>query len=165
MVKELQTEAEALIKRAADVHLTGKPGTPASYEQLEKDLQITLPSWYKELFTGYPLCGLEIGWKDEDDEVWFLEIADTDRVKHEGLRKNPGSSILKNGYICLGADSSDMEEPYYISIYEGEDPPVYQIFRDLSDDPAEILDIARVRAADTLSSFFRNAFFIYDGEV
>ncbi len=109
-----------------------------------------------------PLCGIEIGWKvdpldGDTNEVNWLILSDARNIRSESLECYPGLAILSRGFINIGSCSLGSGDPYFISSEEGDDPPVYQVYHDVSDEADVILAEGRTVVAESLSRFFRDA--------
>ncbi|WP_419180551.1 SMI1/KNR4 family protein [Bacillus salipaludis] len=74
----------------------------------------------------------------------------------EATKLYPGITLLDKGYLCIGYDALGTGDQIYISLDEGENPPVYQIYHDVSEQPDEILSAKRL-IANSLSELFNNA--------
>jgi hypothetical protein len=135
MQKKVIQAAQDLVSRAGKRGLTV---TPADFDALAVELGISIPPWFRELFTTVPICGLELGWqafepKGDFDGVAIIEWADADGIRSESLECHPGCAIRESGYINVGGDPTGGGDPYFISVYDGDDPPLYQIYHDISD--------------------------------
>jgi hypothetical protein len=115
-----------------------------------------------ELLTAIPLGGLEIGWqayepKDDYDGVEWIELSDASGIRSESIECYPGLAILPAGYINIGSCSGGSGDPYFISVDEGDDPPVYQVYHDVGDTAEAILTEGRRCVASSLSLLFQTA--------
>ena len=155
------SEASALIVRANANGHRGFTGNPADWNDINKELGGVIPTWYIELVTTIPLAGLEIGWQEPgheqpDDTIYWAEWFDAQNARLEALELHPGKSILSHGYLCV-ADGNGTGDQYFISLRDGEDPPLYQIDHETDEDAEEILTKGRYLVASALSGFFRGA--------
>ena len=155
------SEALDLVARADANGHSGFVESAAEWNQVSRELGGVIPTWYIELVTTVPLIGLEIGWQEQaheqpDDAIYWVEWLDAQNVRSEALDLHPGNSILSQGYFCVGS-SSCAGDQYFISIHDGDDPPLYQIDHETNEDMEEILTKGRDLVASSLSEFFRSA--------
>lgn len=154
--------AHALAQRAAS---SGKRARTLSIEDvalLTRTLGTSYPTWLADLLMTVPLCGLELGWqapapKQDDDHVRWLGWCDAEGIISESVECYPGLAILTLGYINVASCSIGSGDPYFISIHEGSDPPLYQIFHDVSDRGELIISEGRELVSSSLSQFFDRA--------
>lgn len=162
MQREVLESARALTDRAA---MIGRRGTTASRSELDRlivELAIPCPEWLRELFETVPLSGLELQWQafepDGDyDGVAIVEWSDVRGIRSESLECFPGCVIRNEGYANVGGDAGGGGDPYFVNVYEGIDPPLYQVYHDVSDQAAKIIADARRVVSPKLSEFFRSA--------
>jgi hypothetical protein len=131
-------------------------------DRLVADTGGRIPPWLADLLVTQPLAGLELGWQAyppeaDSDGVMWLEISDARNIRSESLECYPGLAILHRGFINIASCSQGSGDPYFISADEGDDPPVYQVYHDVSDQPDAILAEGRQLVARSLSEFFRTA--------
>jgi hypothetical protein len=113
------------------------------------------------LLTEIPLGGLPLGWQahppDQDhDGVVFFRWATASDIRGESIECYPGLAIRSFGYLNVaGEDGSG--DPLFICVQEGEDPPLYQIYHDVSDNGEIIIAKGRELIAPALSDFFDSA--------
>ena len=118
--------------------------------------------WFVELLTTVPLAGLELGWHAQDPEPGFdglawMEWSDEKNIRSESIDCYPGLAILKQGYINVAFCTEGSGDPYFVCMEEGDDPPLYQVYHDVSDEPKIIISKGRQKVAAKLSEFFRDA--------
>ena len=158
----LKTEAAALVARAKRLNAIGRTASRDDLKALDTALSGKYPSWLAELVATMPLWGLELGWQayepsaDADGMEW-LELCDAKGIVSESVECYPGLAILPEGYVNVGSCTGGSGNPYFISIHDGGDPPLYRIFHDVSDDPSIILVEGRETVASSLSEFFHCA--------
>lgn len=152
-------EALSLAELARKNGASGKVLDIQELKALNEEMRGQIPSWYIELMVKVPLANLEFGWQPDDDaEIQdFIEWSDIGGMRSESIQCYPGLAILDRGYINVGSDSFG-GNPYFIPNDRGEDPPIYQIYHDVSDNADEILQSGRREVASSLSRFFRDAF-------
>jgi hypothetical protein len=157
---------QSVLQAARDLAArAGKRGTtvkPIDFDAVAAELDIEIPSWLRELFTTVPMSGLEFGWQafepeGDYDGMAVLEWADADGIRSESLKCYPGCAIRDLGYINVGSDSSGGGDPYFVNIHEGNDPPLYQIYHDVSDQAVFIIAKGRRVVSPKLSEFFLSA--------
>lgn len=157
---EVKNSVQKLLERAES---EGKIGERCSLNQLNnlnKLLKNKLPEWLIQFYYSTPICGLEIATKyldSEDDEDYLdIEFLNAKGIISEATEAYPGISLIDKGYLCIGNDALGTGDQIYISLDEGENPPVYQIYHDVSEYPDEILSAKRI-IANSLSELFKNA--------
>ena len=69
----------------------------------------------------------------------------------------PGLAIRKLGYTCLAIDPTGGGDPYFMKTSEGDNPPVYQVYHDVSQIGSVIEQEGMKKIADSLSEFFEKA--------
>jgi hypothetical protein len=151
--------AHNLVKRAGN---RGRIIPPADFDKLAEELAIPVPPWLRELFTSVPLCGLEFAWQkyepDSDfDGLEVMEWADAPGIRSETLQCYPGIVLREFGYISVASDSMGGGDPYFVNVHEGIDPPLYQIYHDISDQASRIIAGGRRIVSPRLSDFFLSA--------
>lgn len=126
------------------------------WHSLNSKMGQIIPEWLIDLFTTYPLSYAILEITDEDDEEmeYALEFVCPESMENESIEAYPGCAILELGYICIAEDPTGGGDPYFISISEGDNPPVYQIYHDVGDVGEEILAEGRQRVANSLSELF-----------
>ncbi len=80
-----------------------------------------------------------------------MGIAD---MRSEMLECYPGLAIHSSGYVCIAGCSFGSGDQYYICNTDGDDPPVYQVYHDVSDVAEEIIANGRSIIFPTLSQLF-----------
>ena len=141
---------------------SGKIVSPGEMQELQSQLTVPLPNWYGELLLRYPLAGAHLEyprWDPEDgyDGYEPLQLATTKNVYNETEQCYPGLAIRELGYVCLAIDLTGGGDPYFIKVTEGDNPPVYQVYHDVSDVGIVIEQKGMVRIADSLAEFFTKA--------
>lgn len=66
----------------------------------------------------------------------------------------PGLAIRELGYVCIGGCTLGSGDQYYICSSDGANPPVYQIYHDVSDVADEIIAGGREIVFQKLSELF-----------
>lgn len=159
---QLRDAAESLVSRATACGMRGRTLTSAEIETLSRALKGVYPLWLSDLLVSFPLCGLELGWQayppeSDYDGIEWLEWSDAVGVISESLECYPGLAILPAGFVNIASCSGGSGDPYFVSIHEGEDPPLYQVYHDVSDRAEVILAEGRVLVAPHLSEFLTSA--------
>ncbi len=127
---------------------------PKEWEQLNSEMKGLIPEWYIRLFHKYPIAESLLELPDLNDLELVehsLEFVSPEEMREESLECYPGCAILKLGYICVDGGGGD---PYFINVHEGEDPPVYQILHDISDEGTEIIADGKIQISDSFSELF-----------
>ena len=114
------------------------------------------PDWYCDVLSRVPICGVELEWPDpnDDGELLGAEWMDIRSMRSEMLECYPGLAIRPNGYICIAGCTLGSGDQYYICGSDGDDPPVYQIYHDVSDVGDEIIANGRSVIFPKLSELF-----------
>jgi len=113
--------------------------------EVNKKLSNMIPQWFIELITQYPVCGLEVGMPDYKDII----LAKINGIYSNTAELSPGYLIKDKGYLCISSDATGMGDPLFVSVNEGDNPPVYCIYHDANtDNPDKHL------VANKLSDFF-----------
>ena len=127
--------------------------------RLNEELAGIIPQWYISLITTFPICGIELGWRSTDavaegGELTYLEWLGPDGIRSEMCDCYPGIALLSKGYLCVAGCCYGSGDQYYIPTTCGDDPPVYQISHDVSDDADKILTNGRHVVVSRLSQLF-----------
>jgi hypothetical protein len=157
MNPHLKEEAVRLVQRAEKQGSHGKLVDLAVLATLNAEMNGQIPAWFIELLATVPLSGLELDWIAENGIDGTIGWSDARNLRSESVECYPGLAILERGYINVGSDPSGSGDSFFIPTDQGDDPPVYQIYHDVSDQADEILAEGRVLVASSLSDLFRNA--------
>lgn len=161
MNPKLKQAAFEFVERVKKNGFNGKVLDKDAVDKLNKKLNGNLPEWFAELLTTVPICHLELGWQafepeDDFDGIDWMEFCDDQGIISESIECYPGLAVLEKGYINIAGDSMGGGNPYFINITKGDDPPVYQIYHDVSDDSTIIIAEGRKLVSDHLSDLFLN---------
>lgn len=156
----IRTAAEGLVARAAALGLRGRVLTPDERARIAAELPV-YPGWLLDLLSSVPLCGLRLGWQAYDpqpnfDGVLWVEVSNAHVILSESLEAYPGVAILPAGYVNFGGGDGS-GDPYFICTGEGEDPPLYEVYHDVSSEAETILAEGRKLVSTRLSEFFNVA--------
>lgn len=121
-----------------------KHGVNLNRKELE-DLshKSSIPNWIIELFSSYPLAGLQVGAKVTDsfgglkDEPVLFEIVNANLMHELNTESYPGMYLFSKGYLTIGIGVESMGDVLVIDT-KLEDPKVYQVWHDVSHDPDEL---------------------------
>lgn len=154
--------AQGLVKRAKDKGLKGKKAKHADMKWLQQEIENRLPQWYQDLLTSVPICDLELGWQayepdEEDDGIWWMIWSCPHEMKIESVDLYPGLAILERGFINVALDAMGRGDPYFIPTDQGDNPPLYQVYHDISYKAEEIIKEGLELVAPSLSEFFKTA--------
>lgn len=132
------------------------------WDNLNHRMNQKIPDWFKWLFITYPLAHsiLVINDKEDEEMEYTLEFVSPDCIINESIECYPGCAILDYGYICIATDLTGGGNPYFINLEEGDNPAVYQIYHDVSDNGEEILAEGKQKIADSLSELFERGQFM-----
>lgn len=144
---------ENLINRTDPKAMFGRKVDKTEFDALNLKANNIIPEWFIELHTKYPFSNmiLELQDSEVEDCEYVLEIAPPKWIESELFDLVPGCCIAEFGYLCIAEDPTGGGDPYFININEGINPPVYQIYHDISDNGKEILDEGKVKIANSLS--------------
>ena len=153
-------EAVSLAERAKVAGEKGKTASPRELSALNSDMGGRIPDWYIELVTSVPICGLEFALNANDEDGVLIEWSDSNGMRGESLECYPGLAILERGFINIGGDPIGSGDSFFINGPEGgDDPPVFQVYHDISDEADEIIRRGLNLIAPSLSTLFREASF------
>ncbi len=158
----LRAAAKSLTERASAVGLKGRCFAADDVKEIRSRIP-AYPQWLADLLREFPLCGLELGWQaypatPEFDGVDWVEVSLAECVISETLELYPGLAIHPAGYINFGGGCGS-GDPFFISVHDGPDPPLYRVFHDVSDKADVILSQGREMVAPHLSHFLESAHF------
>jgi hypothetical protein len=127
---------------------------------LQLRLTVRLPRWYSQLLSDYPLAGMYLNYPiygDSSDDYQSIRLAGLKDIYRETELCYPGLAIRKLGYACLAIDPTGGGDPYFMKVSVGDNPPVYQVFHDVSRIGEEIEKKGTRKIAASLAEFFSNA--------
>jgi hypothetical protein len=151
-----------LVERATARGLFGRIIPADEMRRAVETLGGVYPTWLAELLTTVPLCGLELGWQEFEAEpdyngrTWLI-WSDAEDIVDESAKFYPGIAILRAGYVNVASCGMGAGNPYFISVHEGVDPPLYRVYHDVGHDSETILAGGRVMVSPHLSEFLANA--------
>ena len=87
----------------------------------------------------------------------WLEWCDAAGVVSESVDCYPGLAILPAGFVNVASCSGGSGDPYFISVNEGDDPPLYRMLHDVSDRAEIVLAGGRIVVSSRLSDFLNGA--------
>ena len=137
------------------IKFEGEKEDGESFALVREELKSMLPNWYHEFLTEFPINGLIIDLNVDTDDERSIEFVGFDGMQDEFYDLYPGCAIGNLGYLCIGEDPTGGGDPYFINVSEGDNPPVYQIYHDVSDVGEEIIQEGREKIADQLSELFK----------
>ena len=127
---------------------------------LVQDSKQVIPQWFADMLSIVPLSGLDFSFGEADEDglcPHALLWNDARGIRSESFDCYPGLAILQRGYINCASDSTGGGDSYFLGPCAGGDPPVYQVYHDISDDADAILADGLVLVAPRLSELFTNA--------
>ncbi|MGB7347459.1 MAG: hypothetical protein WBD20_24775 [Pirellulaceae bacterium] len=148
--------AAAIERFATSNRLAGRTESRETIDKFNAECGGIIPEWYCNVLTRFPMGGVELEWPSANDEGEFvgIEWMDIDNMRSEMLECYPGLAIHPIGYICIAGCTIGSGDQYYICANEGDDPPVYQIYHDVSDVADEIIANGRLLVFQKLSQLF-----------
>lgn len=135
--------------------LNGIKQSDLDYRCLDKKIQTCLPFWIKSMLIDFEIANLIIDFKAIDIERLSIQFNCFKAIEDACLHRYPGCAIFDLSYIGIGEDPTGSGDPFFINLNEGNNPPVYQIFHDVSDIGEKILQKGKKRIAHKLSDIFR----------
>jgi hypothetical protein len=148
--------AIAIEQFAKSQSLGGRCETREAIDAFNAECGGIIPDWYCAIIARYPICGVELEWPDPNnaEESVGIEWMDVRNMRSEMLECYPGLAIRERGYTCIGGCTLGSGDQYYICNDDGDDPPVYQIYHDVSDVADEIIANGRIVVFERLSQLF-----------
>ena len=130
--------------------------------ELNNKLSNSLPEWFIKMYSHFPLSGSQLDFPQYEPEEDYegcvsLELATPQNIYDEMELCYPGITIKDLGYFCIAVDLAGSGDQYYTTTRQGDNPPVFQVFHDVSDEGEEIEKHGMEMIADTLSDFFAKA--------
>jgi hypothetical protein len=156
MNRDVAETANQFVQRAAAGGHSGHRADFGALVALNAEMGHHIPEWLISLMTTVPLCGLEVNWQANDLDG-SIEWADTNDIRSESLECYPGLAILERGFVNIGCDPYGSGDSYFIPTDRGDDPPVFQVYHDVSDQADEILSRGLFEVSPRLSDLFRSA--------
>jgi len=159
---QLKNSLDDFVSRAKGTKSEGKIVDRGTLTKLNDRLANLLPDWFIDLLSSYPLTGTEIDFplyepdNDYDGHI-SIQFAETDGIFSETSECYPGIAISGLGYFCFGTDPSGGGNPFFIQNNKGDNPPVFQVYHDVSDEGEVIEKEGMEKLADSLSDFFDKA--------
>ena len=152
---KLLTEINKFFNKNPAIKFEGEKEEKGNFDLLKDELKSILPDWHYELLIKFPLNGLIIDFHLSTDDERSIEFVGFEGIQDEFYDLYPGCAIGNLGYLCIGEDPTGGGDPYFINIHEGDNPPVYQIYHDVSDVGEEIIKEGREKIANQLSDLFK----------
>jgi hypothetical protein len=162
MNKQVEKVVAELTSKAKGTSNEGHLLTVEDLNRLNSQLGNILPEWYMELFSTYPLSAMHLGYpqyEPEDDFDGYVqcEMATPQNIYDEMELCYPGIAIKGLGYFCFAVGMSGVGDQYFTTSKKGDNPPVYQVYHDVSEDGEIIEREGMIKVADSLSEFFTKA--------
>lgn len=96
----------------------------------------TLPEWYLDMMSAFPLAGLSLGWRDPSlegetswirlgDERWFAECFDS----------YPSMYVRNRGYFPIGWGDLNAGNVFLLQSNSDPSGPLFELWHDVSHDP------------------------------
>ena len=149
----------AIERFASSTELAGRIESRDAIDAYNTECGGIIPDWHCDVLSRVPLCGVELEWPhpNHDGEFVGVEWMDVANMRSEMLDCYPGMAIRPNGYVCIAGCALGSGDQYYICNADGDDPPVYQIYHDVSDVADEIISSGREIIFPKLSQLFEIA--------
>ena len=139
-----------VIKTVSDFVLKAK-GTDSEGQIISLDkltdlngkLTSPLPDWFVQLYSTFPLSGSQLDFPQYEPEDDFdghitIELATLQNIYDEMELCYPGIAIKGLGYFCIAVQNASSGDQYFTTSRHGGNPPVFQVFHDVSDVGEEI---------------------------
>lgn len=156
MNRDVEEAASQFVQRASKAGRSGRLGDLDALVALNAEMGHRFPEWLISLNTTIPLCGLEVDWQANNLDG-SIEWSDANGIRSESIECYPGLAILERGFINIGCDPGGSGDSYFIPTDRGDDPPVFQVYHDVSDQADEILSHGLFEVSPRLSDLFRSA--------
>ena len=156
MDKELESYLENAKPSEEIEFLMGIEQTENHFNGLDERIKSVIPEWLKTMLIKYKIANLLIDTRDIDGEEISVQFNSFELIQDAGLEAYPGLAILELGYLGIAEDPTGSGDPYFISLKEGNNPPVYQIYHDVSDVGEEIIKEGKELISHKLSDLFKN---------
>ena len=156
MNRDVEEAASQFVQRASAAGRSGCLGDKDALVALNAEMGHRIPEWLISLIATVPLCGLEVDWQANDLDG-LIEWADANGIRSESIECYPGLAILERGFVNIGCDPCGSGDSYFIPTDRGDDPPVFQVYHDISDQADEILSRGLFEVSPRLSDLFREA--------
>ena len=126
------------------------------FKNLKVEVKQIIPNWVKSMLIDFEIASLILDFNSRNDEQISIQFNSFKLIEGACLNMYPGCAIFKHGYIGIGEDPTGSGDPYFIKTDEGDNPPVYQIYHDVSDKGEEILKHGKELIANKFSDIFKN---------
>ena len=163
---ELEESIQRFLARAAEANEEGTVAERKEIEEVNNRLEGIIPAWYIDLITTHPICGIECQWQQYPEEEDYdgratLRWSPPQDIWWESHEGYPGAGILELGYFSVACDWDGMGDPYFISVNEGDHPPLYQVYHEHYKGDPELMigDFQGRLVGKSLSEFFDQAMF------
>jgi len=158
----LEQSIITFLTRAEAISQMGQRISAAELKELQSKLTVSLPEWYFELFSSFPLAGLSLDVpvyeSDNDDDGYMtVKIGTARGIYEETEQCYPGIAIREVGYVCLALDMTGGGDPYFMKVTEDDNPPVYQVYHDVGDTATAIEQHGMLKVVALLADFFDKA--------
>lgn len=137
----------------------------SEFEKIDKRILKSIPAWYRDILTEYPLAGLEIGIPNnfgdkeligkpfEELPLMGLTFIPVKQIEYSSLNLFPDHELIDLGYIRIAEDKFGTQEGIYINIKE-ENPSLKLVFHDFGETGKEVLKQAEV-LLDNFTDIFK----------
>ncbi len=165
MINEhLKKSVESFLLKAKTSGIEGKLISKKDFNELNIKLNGIIPNWFIELFSSYSLAGIGFDFQAYEPEEDFdglmpFEFADSVNIFNETEECSPGCYIQEIGYFCIGTDPSGGGNPFFINKKDLDNPKIYQVYHDVSNDANEIENEGMEIVGQSLSEFLDKAIF------
>lgn len=162
MDSQLKKSLHDFINRAKGTKSEGKIVDRETLIKLNDKLDNIIPDWFINLLSSYPLMGAELDFPlyepdaDYDGHI-SIQFAAAEDIFSETVECYPGVALSGLGYFCFGVDPSGGGDPFFIQNNKGDNPPIFQVYHDVSDSGEIIEREGMEKLADSLSDFFNKA--------
>ena len=162
MNAEVGKAVSAFVLAAKGTKSEGHILSQKELDELNDKLGHALPLWFIELLSIYPLSGAQLDFPcyepdGDDDGFRTIEMATPQNIYDEMELCYPGIAIKELGYFCLALDPAGTGDQYFSTSQRGDNPPIFQVYHDVSDVGAEIEKNGMMQIAGSVSEFFYNA--------
>lgn len=163
----------SVLKDLIEKYLTDNPASTnegqvtdrSEFEKIDKRILKSIPTWYRDILTNYPLAGLEIGIPNnfgdkeligkpfEELPLMGLTFIPVKQIEYSSLNLFPDYELIDLGYIRIAEDKFGTQEGIYINVKE-ENPSIKLVFHDFGETGKEVLKQAEV-LLDNFTDIFK----------
>jgi hypothetical protein len=163
-MERIVTEVQEFFERYPSARNLGRLTTSEEIEALPKQIQTTIPTWYKNLLLQFPIANLPLGIPNDFgqpllkgrslEQLPLMEITfySIDKIAERSDSIFPNFLLFKKKIIGIAEDEGSTGEGIFIDAKD-DDPPVIMIFHDMGESLKDL-----IKNGDRLSNNFSDLF-------